>query len=346
VAVNEEWAHDVKSVVMHPWHSGLTRSFAEQLLKGTEGVRLAALTILIMGNLLVSQGYADDVSIQPLTRLDCTKAEMAWDENANVCSASSADVSRQPLTRLDCEKAGMPWNDNANVCGAASHAAEALPKSDVAEPWPKAEKADALFQPLTRSECDKAGMTWNDTTNVCGETSEESATQIASNIVLINVDKATQKMTVFLDDVQQYEWPVSTGLPGYTTPSGTYTTSSMNKIWYSREWDNAPMFHAIFFTKRGHAIHGTVEERKLGKAASHGCVRISRANAETLFALVKQNGLENTQVVLTGTTLGGEGKVASPARSKSRYGRGTRGDEWFYAKPRRGGLFRHLFGRR
>jgi lipoprotein-anchoring transpeptidase ErfK/SrfK len=311
------------------------------------------LTILIIGNLLVTQGYADDVSIQPLTGLDCDKAEMTWDESANVCIANSADVSRQPLTRLDCEKARMPWNDNANVCGAASHAAEALPKSDVAEPLPKSEKADALFQPLTRSECDKAGMTWNDTTNVCGEKSEESATQTASketnsivSTVLINVDKATQKMTVFLDGVQQHEWPVSTGLAGYTTPSGTYTTSSMNKIWYSREWDNAPMFHAIFFTKRGHAIHGTLEEKKLGKAASHGCVRISRANAETLFALVAQNGLETTQVVLTGTTLGGEGKVASPARSKSRYGRAARGDEWFYAKPRRGGFFGRLFGRR
>jgi len=306
-------------------------------------VRLAVLPVLIIGNLLVTQGYAEDVSIQPLTRLDCAKAEMAWDETANVCSANSAEVSRQPLTRLDCENAGMPWNDNANVCGAASQAAEILPTFDVAEPLP-AEKADV--QPLTRSACEKAGMPWNDTTNVCGETSEESATQTASNTVLINVDKATQKMTVFLGDVQQYEWPVSTGLPGYTTPSGTHTTSSMNKIWYSRQWDNAPMFHAIFFTKRGHAIHGTLDEKNLGKAASHGCVRLSRANAATLFALVKQNGLENTQVVLTGTTLGGEGKVASPGRSKSQYRRADRSYE-SYAKPRRrGGLFRRLFGRR
>jgi hypothetical protein len=266
-------------------------------------VRLAALTILIIGNLLVTQGYAEDASIQPLTRLDCAKAEMAWDENANVCSANPADVSRQPLTRLDCETAGMTWNDNANVCGAASQAAKALPSL--------AKETDPI-----------------------------------ASTVLINVDKATQTMTVFLDGVPHHEWPVSTGLRGYTTPSGTFTTSSMNKIWYSRQWDNAPMFHAIFFTKRGHAIHGTLDEKNLGKAASHGCVRLSRANAETLFTLVKETGLENTQVVLTGTTLGGEGKVASPARSKSRYGRAALGDEWFSAKPRRGGLFRRLFGRR
>jgi L,D-transpeptidase catalytic domain len=45
-------------------------------------------------------------------------------------------------------------------------------------------------------------------------------------------------------------------------------------------------------------------------AVSHGCVRISPENAATLYALVEQNGLENTQVVLTGVTPGGEFKLA------------------------------------
>ena len=33
-----------------------------------------------------------------------------------------------------------------------------------------------------------------------------------------------------------------------------------------------------------------------GKPVSHGCVRISPENAATLYALVAENGLENTQV--------------------------------------------------
>ena len=69
----------------------------------------------------------------------------------------------------------------------------------------------------------------------------------------------------------------------------------------------------------GHAIHGSYEVKNLGKPLSHGCVRISPENAATLYALVAKNGLENTQVVLTGTTPGGEYKVASPARPGSRY---------------------------
>ncbi len=62
----------------------------------------------------------------------------------------------------------------------------------------------------------------------------------------------------------------------------------MNEIWYSKQWDNAPMPHAIFFIKDGHAIHGTQEVKNLGKPASHGCVRLSPENAATLYALVKR----------------------------------------------------------
>jgi len=130
--------------------------------------------------------------------------------------------------------------------------------------------------------------------------------------VLVNIDKSTQEMTVFVDGVEKYDWPVSTGRPGYATPSGTYTPGSMNKIWYSKQWDNAPMPNAIFFTKKGHAIHGTNEVKHLGTPASHGCVRLAPKNAQTLFNLVKQTGLENTEVVLAGETPGGDYKVAHP----------------------------------
>ncbi len=57
-----------------------------------------------------------------------------------------------------------------------------------------------------------------------------------------------------------------------------------------------------FFTKIGHAIHGTFEARNLGRAASHGCVRLSTENAATLFALVKEEGVFNTRVRLVGDT--------------------------------------------
>ncbi len=137
--------------------------------------------------------------------------------------------------------------------------------------------------------------------------------------VVINIDKTKQRMTVFVDGVQKYDWPVSTGRAGYSTPSGTYTATSMNEIWYSKQWDNSPMPHSIFYMKDGHAIHGSYEVKNLGKPASHGCVRIAPENATTLYSLVAQVGLEKTQVILTGVTPGGESKVASTKTPRSRY---------------------------
>ncbi len=136
--------------------------------------------------------------------------------------------------------------------------------------------------------------------------------------VLINIDKSSQEMTVFVDGVEKYSWPVSTGRPEYATPSGNYKPTSMNEMWYSKQWDNSPMPHSIFFMKDGHAIHGTHEVKNLGKAASHGCVRLSPQNATTLYTLVKDTGMENVDVVLTGETPGGEGpRVADrPARQQ------------------------------
>jgi lipoprotein-anchoring transpeptidase ErfK/SrfK len=132
----------------------------------------------------------------------------------------------------------------------------------------------------------------------------------AGSAVVINIDKTKQEMTVLVDGIEKYHWPVSTGRAGYSTPSGTYTATSMNEIWYSKQWDNSPMPHSIFFMKDGHAVHGSYEVKNLGKPVSHGCVRISPENATALYALVEENGLENTQVVLTGVTPGGEFKFA------------------------------------
>ena len=119
--------------------------------------------------------------------------------------------------------------------------------------------------------------------------------------ILIKVDKSTQRMTVLRDGAVLHSWPVSTGRTGFATPSGSYTTFRMEADHYSKEWDDAPMPHSIFFTKVGHAIHGSYSIKNLGTPASHGCVRISPANATTLFDLVKQEGLSNTKVVLTGS---------------------------------------------
>ena len=120
--------------------------------------------------------------------------------------------------------------------------------------------------------------------------------------VEITVDKNAQLMTVAVDGVERYQWPVSSGNPSHETPNGTFRTFRMDADHFSKEFDDAPMPHSIFFTKVGHAIHGTESEGKLGIPVSHGCVRISRANATTLYALVQKEGVLNTTVTLTGSS--------------------------------------------
>lgn len=120
--------------------------------------------------------------------------------------------------------------------------------------------------------------------------------------IAITVDKDNQMMTVAVDGVERYNWPVSTGNPSHETPNGSFRTFRMEEDHYSKEFDDAPMPHSIFFTKVGHAIHGTLSEGNLGTPVSHGCVRISRANASTLYALVKKDGVLNTTVTLTGSS--------------------------------------------
>jgi lipoprotein-anchoring transpeptidase ErfK/SrfK len=126
-----------------------------------------------------------------------------------------------------------------------------------------------------------------------------AASDAALANVLIQIDKPTQRMTVVVDGEVRYRWRVSTGATGYSTPVGSYTPFRMEVMHYSREWDNAGMPHAIFFTKRGHSIHGT-DHAGLGTPLSHGCVRLSLPNAATLYQLIAADGMANTKVVVRG----------------------------------------------
>ncbi len=131
--------------------------------------------------------------------------------------------------------------------------------------------------------------------------------------LLIQVDKSTQQMTVSEDGQFLYRWPVSTGIARYDTPGGDFKPFRMEKDHFSDEWDDAPMPYSIFFTMKGHAIHGT-NHKSIGRPASHGCVRLSVENAATLWKLVKHEKMANTEVVLTGRIPNAAPLVAHGAR--------------------------------
>ena len=127
-----------------------------------------------------------------------------------------------------------------------------------------------------------------------------SSAAYAANAVVISVDKTAQRMTVSVDGATRYVWPVSTGRPGFDTPNGTFHPFRLDRDHHSTEYDNAPMPDAIFFTNTGDAVHGFFDTPHLGMAVSHGCVRLSPANAAVLYDLVEQTGLPDTTVIVQG----------------------------------------------
>jgi lipoprotein-anchoring transpeptidase ErfK/SrfK len=112
------------------------------------------------------------------------------------------------------------------------------------------------------------------------------------------VSLSSQRMTVSVNGVRQYTWKVSTGRSGYGTPTGSYRPQRLERSWYSRKYDNAPMPHSVFF-RGGYAIHGTNAVSRLGSRASHGCVRLAPGNAATLYSLISKYGMGNARVVIT-----------------------------------------------
>jgi len=116
----------------------------------------------------------------------------------------------------------------------------------------------------------------------------------------LKVDLASQRVTVMEGSTVKYVWPISSGKSGYATQAGTFKPQWTSKMWYSRQWDMAPMPHAVFFNG-GTAFHATSATGMLGQPASHGCVRLAPGNAAKLYSLVHRHGLQSTKVVVQGS---------------------------------------------
>ena len=127
--------------------------------------------------------------------------------------------------------------------------------------------------------------------------------------LVLNTDLGAQRLTVIENGKAKYTWPISSGRRGYATPTGTFHPQWASKMWHSRQYEYAPMPHAVFF-HRGTAFHGTSAVGLLGQPASHGCVRLAPGNAAQLFKLVHKHGYASTKVVVHGGSKSREPAVA------------------------------------
>jgi hypothetical protein len=128
--------------------------------------------------------------------------------------------------------------------------------------------------------------------DVVGDSMEPAGPQ-----VIARIDISEQTMYVYVGEQLVHAFKVSTGRSGYTTPVGRYQALWLASRWRSRKYHNAPMPWSVFFDG-GYAIHGTTEVRRLGRPASHGCIRLHPDDAKVFFTLVQASGRENTLIAV------------------------------------------------
>ncbi|PWK64961.1 L,D-transpeptidase [Aminobacter sp. AP02] len=119
----------------------------------------------------------------------------------------------------------------------------------------------------------------------------------AASKIVAKISLGEQRMRILIDGRTTYVWKVSTAGRGYVTPRGAYKPTRMHEMWYSKKYDNAPMPHSVFFNG-GYAVHATNHISRLGRPASHGCVRLHPDNAANFYELVRAYGPSNTSIVI------------------------------------------------
>jgi len=150
----------------------------------------------------------------------------------------------------------------------------------------------------------------------------------ASGGVELVVSLADRRMAVIEDGAVKRIYRVAVGKPSTPSPTGSFRVVSRvsNPTYYHQGRVVAPGpgnpvgTRWIGLSEKGYGIHGTNAPGSIGKAASHGCIRMDRRDLEELFAMLKTG--ETVEIVaepnaetaiLFGNGDSGNGNHAAPA---------------------------------
>ena len=187
----------------------------------------------------------------------------------------------------------------------------AAPKSEVSAPEAPIAKAMAIQIAPAEAKAPEAAAVDTIASEPKPDVVEAPKPPAPPVITLVaKVDLTAQKVTVFEHGKPKHTWTISSGAAGYDTPRGTFQPGWMAKMWYSKQYDNSPMPHSVFF-KDGAAFHATQWTSQLGRPASHGCVRLAPANAAKFYALVTSHGMKHTRISVFGSPRQAPDLVAS-----------------------------------
>lgn len=116
------------------------------------------------------------------------------------------------------------------------------------------------------------------------------------------------------DQPALYSWPVSTGMqapgkpPYVLTPVGIFNIDERSQR-FRPGWGSPGMYNSVYIDLHYHsgrissvALHGTTRSMYalLGQRASHGCVRMSQANADLLWNMIHPEGAAGADSPLWG----------------------------------------------
>jgi lipoprotein-anchoring transpeptidase ErfK/SrfK len=104
-----------------------------------------------------------------------------------------------------------------------------------------------------------------------------------------------RKIVLLENGVVTRVYPVAVGKPSTPSPAGSFSivrrvsdpTYSHNGRVVAPGPKNPVGSRWMGLSARGYGIHGTNEPNSIGKAASHGCIRMGKADIEDLFARVQ-----------------------------------------------------------
>jgi lipoprotein-anchoring transpeptidase ErfK/SrfK len=126
--------------------------------------------------------------------------------------------------------------------------------------------------------------------------------QTADGLVLV-VSVADKRMAVVDHGKVKKIYRVAVGRPSTPSPAGTFRVISRvsNPTYYHKGRvvppgaGNPVGTRWIGLSEKGYGIHGTNAPSSIGKAASHGCIRMERLDLEELFAMLKTG--ESVEIV-------------------------------------------------
>ena len=133
------------------------------------------------------------------------------------------------------------------------------------------------------------------TMTAAAQRSAKADAQPEAHTRVIVVSLEDRKLALVEDGRVKKVYTVAVGKPSTPSPAGTYTIERRvaNPVYHHNGKTVEPGpgnpvgTRWMGLNKAGYGIHGTNEPKSIGKAASHGCIRMAKADLEEFYAMVR-----------------------------------------------------------